>query len=65
MYSGIGPYETLLKIDIVDFKEYVSLDHFAIRKLSYQEQCSLFDLESFDTDENKENILDEIWKTAN
>jgi len=54
MISGLGPYETLLKIDIVDFQEYVELKHFGIRKLSYQEQCNLFDLESFDVDHNKQ-----------
>lgn len=54
MHSGMGPYETLLKIDIVDFQDYVGLSHFGLRKLSYQEQCNLFDLESFDTVENKE-----------
>tara|TARA_R110002051_G_scaffold137916_4_gene210657 strand:+ start:86498 stop:87385 length:888 start_codon:yes stop_codon:yes gene_type:complete len=54
MISGLGPYETLLKIDIVDFHEFVELNHFRIRKLTVQEQCNLFDLESFDVDQNKE-----------
>ncbi|NAY91403.1 hypothetical protein GTQ34_05675 [Muricauda sp. JGD-17] len=54
MTSRLGPYETLLKIDIVDFQDYVQLKHFGIRKLSYKEQCALFDLESFDVDEHKE-----------
>lgn len=48
------PYETLLKIDIVDFQDYVGLEHFGIKKLSYQEQCNLFDLESFDLRDHKE-----------
>ena len=54
MISGLGPYETSLKFDIVDFHKYVELNHFRIRKLSFQEQCDLFDLDSFDTDQNKE-----------
>lgn len=54
MHFGLGPYETLLKIDIIDFQDYVGLEHFGIRKLTYQEQCNLFDLESFDLRENKE-----------
>mgnify|MGYP001791269413 CR=1 FL=1 len=54
MTLRLGPYETLLKVDIVDFKDFVQLKHFGIRKLTYEEQCDLFDLESFDVDENKD-----------
>ncbi|WP_072305078.1 HEPN domain-containing protein [Cellulophaga fucicola] len=43
-----------MKIDIIDFNDAVNLKHFGIEKISYQNQCWLFDLESFELNEEKE-----------
>jgi hypothetical protein len=59
MFPKTGPFKTLMKIDIVDFKDTVNLKHFGIEKISYQNQCWLFDLESFELNEQKEVIN---WK---
>ena len=57
-----GPYKTLLKINIVDYKDLITCEDFTIEKLSLQEQLSFFDLESFELDENK-NVRG--WKPKN
>jgi hypothetical protein len=54
MFPKRGPFKTLMKIDIVDFKDTINLNHFGIEKISYQNQCWLFDLESFELNEAKE-----------
>lgn len=59
MFPKRGPFKTLMKIDILDFKDRVNLKHFGIEKISYQTQCWLFDLESFELNEEKRVIS---WK---
>jgi len=53
MNPKMGPFKTLLKIDIKDYKEKITFKDFTIERISLQQQCNIFDLESFDLDENK------------
>ena len=59
MFPKRGPFKTLVKINIVDFKETVNLRNFSIEKISNQNQCWLFDLENLELNEEKEVVS---WK---